>query len=96
MKRIMKIGLAAVCAAGLSVLATSCGGSEKTQNAAQDPNKPVTLTVWCWDQTFNIYAMNTAAEIYKRDNPNVTVNVVETHWDDLQQKLSTSTSATDP
>ena len=95
MKRIMKIGLAAVCAAGLSVLATSCGGSEKTQNAAQDPNKPVTLTVWCWDQTFNIYAMNTAAEIYKRDNPNVTVNVVETPWADLQQKLITSLSAND-
>ena len=60
---------------------------------AADPNAPVTLTVWCWDPTFNIYAMNEAAKIYSRSKPNVKINVVETPWADLQQKLITSLSA---
>jgi lactose/L-arabinose transport system substrate-binding protein len=51
---------------------------------------PVTITVWCWDPNFNIYAMNEAAKIYKGINPNVTVNVVETGWNDVQQKLITA------
>jgi lactose/L-arabinose transport system substrate-binding protein len=37
--------------------------------------------------------MNEAAKIYKGVKPNVTVNIVETPWDDLQQKLTTSLSA---
>jgi ABC-type glycerol-3-phosphate transport system substrate-binding protein len=50
------------------------------------------LTVWCWDPSFNVYAMNEAAKIYQRDNPQVKVDVVETAWDDIQQKLTTSLS----
>ncbi len=69
------------------------GGKSEAPVASTDPNAPVTLTVWCWDPTFNIYAMNEAAKIYKADHPNVTVNVVETPWADLQQKLITSISA---
>ena len=68
------------------------GGKAETA-AVADPNAPVTLTVSCWDPAFNIYAMNEAAKIYGADNPNVTVNVVETPWNDLQQKLITSLSA---
>jgi len=75
---------------GLAAMATSfisCGG--KKASASKD----VSLTVWCWDPTFNIYAMNEAAKIYKESHPNVTVNVVETPWADLQQKIITSLSA---
>jgi lactose/L-arabinose transport system substrate-binding protein len=71
---------------------TGCAKKE-TPAAAADPNAPVTLTVWCWDPNFNIYAMNEAAKIYRRDHPNVTINVVETPWDDVQQKLITALSA---
>ncbi|WP_320127590.1 ABC transporter substrate-binding protein [uncultured Sphaerochaeta sp.] len=66
----------------------------KTEQAAPvDPNAPVTLSVWCWDPTFNIFAMNEAAKIYGADHSNVSVKVVETPWADLQQKLITSLSA---
>ncbi|MDR1800225.1 MAG: extracellular solute-binding protein [Bifidobacteriaceae bacterium] len=47
------------------------------------------LTVWCWDPAFNLYAMNTAASIYQQTNPDVTVNVVEVAWDDIQTNLIT-------
>ena len=70
------------------------GGSQSTAPAAPaDPNAPVTLTVWCWDPAFNIFSMNEAAKIYRKTRPNVTVNVVETPWNDLQQKLTTSLTA---
>ncbi len=85
------IAIAALAALSVGFL-TSCGN--KTAKAV-DPNAPVTLTVWCWDPAFNIFSMNEAAKIYKETHPNVTVNVVETPWSDLQQKLITSLSAND-
>lgn len=96
MKKFSRIGIAAMLTAGLTLGLGSCGNDKQASaNQTADLNKPSTLTVWCWDQNFNIYAMNEAAKIYKRDNPNVTVNVVETPWEDLQQKLITSLSAND-
>lgn len=52
-----------------------------------------TITVWCWDPNFNIYAMEEAADIYKDINPDVTINVQEVAWEDIQTRLSTSLSA---
>ncbi|MDD3214669.1 MAG: ABC transporter substrate-binding protein [Eubacteriales bacterium] len=48
-----------------------------------------TLTVWCWDPAFNLYAMEEAAKFYKEVDPDFVLNVVETPWNDLQTKLST-------
>jgi len=52
-----------------------------------------TITVWCWDPNFNIYAMEEAAAIYKDINPDVNIEIKEVAWDDLQTQLSTSLSA---
>ncbi|HAN94469.1 MAG TPA: ABC transporter substrate-binding protein, partial [Firmicutes bacterium] len=49
--------------------------------------------VWCWDPLFNIYAMEEAAKIYAEINPDVTINIVETPWDDVQTKLTTAVMA---
>jgi lactose/L-arabinose transport system substrate-binding protein len=88
MKKLCLLGI--VLLIGTVSLFTGCN---KQKAAPADPNAPVTLTVWCWDPAFNVYAMNEAANIYRKDHPNVTVNVVETPWDDLQQKLTTSFSS---
>jgi lactose/L-arabinose transport system substrate-binding protein len=69
------------------------GGGKQQSIVPVDPNAPVTLAVWCWDPNFNIYAMNEAAKIYNRDKPNVKINVIETPWDDVQQKLITALGA---
>jgi len=53
----------------------------------------VEITVWCWDPLFNIYAMQEAAKIYSKINPDVTINIVETPWDDVQTKLTTAVMA---
>ena len=91
MKKFGIAGLIMILA--LTLIVTACGGKKEAAAPAADPNAPVAITVWCWDPQFNIYAMNEAAKIYKQIKPNVTVNVVETPWDDVQQKLITALGA---
>lgn len=69
---------------------SSNGGSDGGSSVSGDEN---TLTVWCWDPAFNIYAMEEAAKLYQKDHPEVTVNVVETPWDDVQTKLTTAATS---
>ncbi|MCI8483004.1 MAG: extracellular solute-binding protein [Lachnospiraceae bacterium] len=57
------------------------------EGASSDEN---TLTVWCWDPKFNIYAMEEAGKIYQKDHPEFNINVIETPWDDIQKKLTTA------
>ena len=95
MNKLRKL-LALAVIAPLSLALAACSGgtgattaaTSNTTTAAGGP-KSGTLTVWCWDPAFNIYAMKEAAKIYAKDNPDVKVNVVETPWDDLQTKLTT-------
>lgn len=95
MKRTKKLAaIAAVTALPLSMLLTACGGSEEgsagsetTSGAANSGDQ--TLTVWAWDPTFNIYAMEEAEKIYQQDHPDFALDIVETPWDDLQTKLTT-------
>lgn len=62
------------------------GTDESTEESSSDLSG--TLTVWCWD-SFNIDAMKDAASIYKRDHPDVEINVVETVSADIQTLVQT-------
>lgn len=53
------------------------------------------LTVWCWDPAFNIFAMEQAGEVYKKDHPDFELEVIETPWDDIQTKLTTAATSGD-
>jgi lactose/L-arabinose transport system substrate-binding protein len=74
----------------LSIIVVFSGCSKKEAAASADPNAPVTITVWAWDTSTIIPWAKLAAEIYRRDRPNVTVDVVDTPWNDVQQKLITA------
>ena len=92
-KKLISIALALP----LSIALAACGGGPATTpTAGSTDGTSVTgapmsgkLTVWTWDPAFNIFAMNEAAKIYQKDHPDVTVDVIETPWDDLQTKLTT-------
>lgn len=60
------------------------------EKAADGHNK---LTVWCWDPTFNMNAMEKAAEIYKQDHPEFELEIVETPWEDVQTKVTTAATS---
>lgn len=65
-KKIVAILLIATMAMGIA----ACGGS----GDKKDDN---TITVWCWDKTFNIFAMEEAAKIYQEDHQDVKIDIVE-------------------
>ncbi|MDE6905919.1 MAG: extracellular solute-binding protein [Lachnospiraceae bacterium] len=67
-------------------------GTEAAGDAAASGGEN-TLTVWCWDPAFNIFSMNEAAKVYQKDHPDVTVNVIETPWEDIQTKLTTAATS---
>ncbi len=52
-----------------------------------------TLTIWCWDPAFNIYAMQEAAKIYEAENPDVKIEIVETSSADCETKQTVALSS---
>ena len=72
--------LLAACSSG------SSNGKESKENSA-DANE---ITVWAWDPSFNIKALELAKEAYAAENPDLKVNIIENAQDDIVQKLNTS------
>lgn len=66
--------------------------ADSSDSGSEGGNK---LTVWAWDQTFNIKAINMAADQYKKDHPDFELEVVETSSDDCQTKLTTCANSGD-
>lgn len=104
-KRTLALLLAGAMVASLS----ACGGStsetkesstESKENGAQKEDTASdkggeALEVWCWDPKFNIYAIETAAEIYAKDHPGFEVSITELQSDDIETKITTAVSAGD-
>ena len=85
MKRMTKVATAIAMTLPLALVMSGCSGSTDTPSGGDDN----TLTVWAWDPTFNIYALQEAEKIYQEDHPDFKLDIVETPWDDLQTKLTT-------
>ena len=70
---------------------TACGGDNGStgSNGSDGDAGDGKLTVWAWDPAFNIFALEEAEKIYKQENPDFELEVIETPWDDLQTKLTT-------
>ena len=83
-KKIVAILLIATMAMGI----TACGGS-------RDKKDDNTITVWCWDKTFNIFAMEEAAKIYQEDHQDVKIDIVEVGDVDVQSRLTTAGTSGD-
>jgi lactose/L-arabinose transport system substrate-binding protein len=87
-------GFGLMCLMALFTVVLVLGGCSKKEEAAPaDPNAPVELLVWCWDPNFNVFAMREAEKIYRRDHPDVTLDVQEIT--EIEQKLLTTLSAND-
>ncbi|MDR7078448.1 lactose/L-arabinose transport system substrate-binding protein [Neobacillus niacini] len=88
----MKKLLALLLVSMLLLVACSSGssnGKESKENSA-DANE---ITVWAWDPSFNIKALELAKEAYAAENPDLKVNIIENAQDDIVQKLNTSLSS---
>ena len=88
-KKIVAILLTAAMVMGIA----ACGNqSESNKEAKKDDN---TITVWCWDKTFNIFAMEEAAKIYQEDHQDVKIDIVEVGDVDVQSRLTTAGTSGD-
>ncbi len=86
MKRLKKILIVAGTSLLLVMLA-ACGGGSSASNDSSGSKK---ITIWAWDETFNIKAVEEAKKIYKEKDKDVKVEVVTMSQDDIVQKLNTS------
>ncbi|GHV69596.1 ABC transporter substrate-binding protein [Spirochaetia bacterium] len=82
-----------VCVLLLGLAALFIAGCKPKEQAAGpvDPNAPVQLLVWCWDPNFNVFAMREAEKVYKKDHPNVSLDVQDITA--IEEKLITALSA---
>jgi lactose/L-arabinose transport system substrate-binding protein len=91
-KKVLALLLASAMVLGMA----GCGASGNNKNSDSNSGKKEAgdeLTVWCWDPSFNILAMDEAEKIYQKDNPDVSLNVVEVSWEDIQTKLTTAANS---
>lgn len=87
LKKVAAFAMAAVLAFGL----VGCGSSGSNKSASSKNSKKI--TVWAWDENFNIKAAKEAAEIYKGIDKDAEINVVTMAQDDIVAKLNTSLSS---
>lgn len=103
------VGSILVAAMSVSMLA-GCGSSApatqetkataETKAAAETEAKTEaagdeTLSVWCWDPNFNVYAMKQAEKIYQKDHPNFKLDIQEKVYNDIETALITAAEAND-
>jgi lactose/L-arabinose transport system substrate-binding protein len=65
-----------------------CSNKAKEEPNANGGEKK--LVAWCWDQSFNGAALKIAEELYKKDNSDFTLEIVDMSKIDLEQKLNTN------
>lgn len=101
------VGVLLVAAMTVTTLA-GCGDTQDTSSGSDATEKTdstieavadeeaaddETLTVWCWDPNFNVYAMKQAEAIYQKDHPNFKLNIQEKVYTDIEQSLITAAEA---
>lgn len=94
---------AADTGAGDAAADTGAGDAAADTGAGAEDAAPVeggsadenTLTVWTWDPSFNVYAIQKAAEIYAQDHEGFKVEVSEVQSDDIETRITTAVAAGD-
>lgn len=84
----MKKILGALLMATTLLSLTACGGASNKDDAAKSQKSDNKVTVWAWDETFNVKAVEEAKKVY--DSKDTDVEVVTMSQDDIVQKLNTS------
>ena len=77
------------------LLAAAMVGSMIAAVPAAAAGEDETLTVWCWDPNFNIYAMQQAEKLYQEDHPDFKLDIQENVYNDIETKLITAATSGD-
>lgn len=90
MKKMLAVLTASLMLAGSLTACASSESSGSDNTANTDSNS---ITIWAWDDNFNVKAANLAKEYYQKTNPDVEVNVVSMAQADIVQTLNTALSS---
>lgn len=85
-KRVWVPVVGAIAAAALALTGCSSAGSN-------DSNKKVSLTYWMTGSDTDGQIMQVAADLYKKQHPNVTVKVQVVSWNDAHAKILSAASS---
>ena len=88
--KMKKLAQLMLCGATALSMAACSSSAPKTTETESTSDK---VTVWAWDETFNIKAVEEAKAVYAKENPDVEIEVVTMSQDDIVQKLNTSLSS---
>ena len=95
-KKVLGMFLVATMAASVLV---GCGGKAEDKSEAKKDDTAAaqeeTLTVWCWDPNFNVYAMEQAEKMYQKDHPDFKLDIQEKVYSDIETALITAAEADD-
>ena len=78
-----------------AILAATVVGSMIAAVPVAAESNDETLTVWCWDPNFNIYAMKQAETAYQKDHPDFKLDIQENVYSDIETKLITAATSGD-
>ena len=78
-----------------AILAATVVGSMIAAVPVAAESNDETLTVWCWDPNFNIYAMKQAEAAYQKDHPDFKLDIQENGYSDIETKLITAATSGD-
>ncbi len=78
-----------------AILAATVVGSMIAAVPVVAESNDETLTVWCWDPNFNIYAMKQAEAAYQKDHPDFKLDIQENVYSDIETKLITAATSGD-
>lgn len=97
-KKVLALLLAASMVIGLTACTSSGSKADSSRatgegTAAGSKGGADSLTIWAWDESFNIAAANEAKAIYQAENPDVEINVVTMAQNDIVAKLNMSLSS---
>lgn len=91
--------LAALCSAALVLSLVGCGDKTPAASSAPaastgtDTAQTAPITIWAWDDNFNVKAANIAKDLYQKEHPDVEINVVSMALSDIRQKMNTAFAA---
>lgn len=74
----------------ITAIIYSFGITLKEKPVKKQPSKINSITIWAWDEQFNIVACKEAKKIYEKINPDVNINIVNIAQEDIILKLNTS------
>ncbi len=57
----------------VAVLLTACGSSKNGQEEVEQEENKQTITIWTWDETFNVKAAEMAAEKYQKEHSDIEI-----------------------